>query len=345
MSSQKHVPRIVKKVRPTSAPLGSHPETPVALLDGGKRSRSKRGNALRAVSSTDWPTGEVPSGYAGNGLQKERRVNTCPPRTDCAQAAAFRLLPGTRAPAVVAASQKKVNNLMIIAEDGNPQGSNCAAPEAVGDDDSEPLCEPIAEDLPCEEEERGSRQAAERKTVSFQAEEADQEFPDDFDTDEEPPPAPPVAAPGVRTSGVGLYVDRNCWGRLISLTQNLPGADLTTKETVEFTVGRSSKCNIVIEDPMVSSTQFALTMYNRAVCEVEIRDCSTNGTYVNALRLGKRKTKTLANGDEITFQVGEKLYGGVSFAGYIFQFLPPDFHGERQAQYGVRRHSDATAPG
>ena len=58
-----------------------------------------------------------------------------------------------------------------------------------------------------------------------------------------------------------------------------------------FTLGRSSKCDVIIDDPHVSSVQFTITMYNRSVCEVEIRDNSSNGTYANAQKVGKNKAK------------------------------------------------------
>eukprot|EP01012_Entosiphon_sulcatum_P048769 TRINITY_DN67300_c0_g1_i1.p1 TRINITY_DN67300_c0_g1~~TRINITY_DN67300_c0_g1_i1.p1 ORF type:complete len:599 (-),score=78.95 TRINITY_DN67300_c0_g1_i1:33-1802(-) len=138
-------------------------------------------------------------------------------------------------------------------------------------------------------------------------------FEDDFDTDEETP----------IPHGEPWKLNPAVWGRLISLHGNLPNIDLEKAEGNDFSLGRNGKCDVTIDDPHISSTQFVVTMYSRRKGEIEIRDRSSNGTFLNGTVIGKGKSKSLSNGDEITFQVGSAQFG-TGFAGYIFQFLSMD---------------------
>eukprot|EP01006_Ploeotia_vitrea_P039214 TRINITY_DN66325_c6_g11_i1.p1 TRINITY_DN66325_c6_g11~~TRINITY_DN66325_c6_g11_i1.p1 ORF type:complete len:973 (-),score=107.93 TRINITY_DN66325_c6_g11_i1:75-2993(-) len=206
-----------------------------------------------------------------------------------------------RSTMVPASPPKKINTMMMLTETQRRR-SNIKTPQDAQDDPppmEEEEVEDVVSDAPSEKSEKNAGDSAEEV------------FDDDFDTDEEPP-----------VPKVQQVLPDDCWGRLVSLNAQLPCVDLTTNEGKEFSLGRSSKCLVQVDDPHVSGTQFWLIMYNRSVCEVEITDKSSNGTYVNNVKLGKGKAITLNNGDEISFQVSEEH--GKGFARYLFQFLPPN---------------------
>ena len=71
-------------------------------------------------------------------------------------------------------------------------------------------------------------------------------------------------------------------------------------EDSPFTIGRSSSCNIVMDDQCKSVSKVHVTIRKRRT-GWEIRDCSSGGTYVGAMCL-QRRAMPLAGGD--TFHIG-----------------------------------------
>eukprot|EP00668_Euglena_longa_P005411 GGOE01006378.1.p1 GENE.GGOE01006378.1~~GGOE01006378.1.p1 ORF type:complete len:809 (-),score=105.90 GGOE01006378.1:276-2702(-) len=321
----KHAPRITKTLRPKSAPpdgvcsivaLDAKNESSSAStsLSGKKRPKSSPDVVQEPVTT---PASSAPMLHKPVIVRRSLDA----PEQGCQM---FQIVSGSR-PNFIHSSSPKPNKMQIVVE---PAAADVLKREFAADSEVEPLNEPVLEEEVDLKE--PARKVGFSSVVENQDKEADTDeeaFEDDFDTDEEP-----VSLNCESSCPEGLGLNKDCWGRLISLTHNQPNVDLTTKEAESFSLGRSSKCNVVVDDPHVSAVQFSLTMYNRAVCEVEIRDNSSNGTYCNAEKLGKGKAMTLSNGDEITFQVCSAEVGTV-FAGYIFQFLSPNLQDVRQQQY------------
>ncbi|EKX51171.1 hypothetical protein GUITHDRAFT_134682 [Guillardia theta CCMP2712] len=76
-------------------------------------------------------------------------------------------------------------------------------------------------------------------------------------------------------------------------------------EDSPFTIGRSSSCNVVIDDQCKSVSKVHVTIRRRRT-GWEIRDCSSGGTHVGAMFL-QRRAMPLAGGD--TFHIGGTKYG------------------------------------
>ncbi|MBK7865279.1 MAG: FHA domain-containing protein [Archangiaceae bacterium] len=72
-----------------------------------------------------------------------------------------------------------------------------------------------------------------------------------------------------------------------------PGKD----GTLELVVGRSPDCDVVLDDPAVSQKHAAILWDGKVGLLRELG--SSNGTYLNGLRLGSRAA--LRTGDEVTF--------------------------------------------
>lgn len=69
-----------------------------------------------------------------------------------------------------------------------------------------------------------------------------------------------------------------------------------------FTIGRAACCDMVLSDPAVSSSHCTLLCDGDGGLTVE--DRSTNGTYVNRMRLPKGQRRSLASGDTILLSQG-----------------------------------------
>ncbi len=76
----------------------------------------------------------------------------------------------------------------------------------------------------------------------------------------------------------------------------------------EFTVGRMDTCMLVVKDPSVSKLHARLRWSEQAGACV-VRDMgSMNGTYVNAVPLGRQQELQLSDGDALSFGDAQFLY-------------------------------------
>lgn len=86
------------------------------------------------------------------------------------------------------------------------------------------------------------------------------------------------------------------WGRLLDPEDRTSQLELL--EAVQTTIGRSGACTLRLNHPKVSSTHARLS-HDKANAILE--DLSTNGTYVNGIKVGKGRLRVLTDLDEISF--------------------------------------------
>ncbi len=68
-----------------------------------------------------------------------------------------------------------------------------------------------------------------------------------------------------------------------------------------YTIGRSEECDIMIDDPSnITSGKHAVIRIDRNG-RYSITDCSTNGTYVNGIKIQKNVEVSVSRGDSISF--------------------------------------------
>ena len=70
----------------------------------------------------------------------------------------------------------------------------------------------------------------------------------------------------------------------------------------EVRVGRSKQCNVHCDDSMISNVHCRVYLKQRnetAPVQVWLEDCSSNGTFVNAQKVGKGRSVPLSHKDEI----------------------------------------------
>lgn len=104
----------------------------------------------------------------------------------------------------------------------------------------------------------------------------------------------------IREAEKKLAPTEGSWGRLIPLTNehNLDICDLKG-DTI---VGRNSACDIPINDPLISGKHFRLfsrPSKSDGLSEPCIEDLSTNGTYLQGIKIGTNRIVPLNDKDEI----------------------------------------------
>ncbi|KAG8901876.1 hypothetical protein FRC01_009723, partial [Tulasnella sp. 417] len=94
------------------------------------------------------------------------------------------------------------------------------------------------------------------------------------------------------------------WGKLVPCNSAMETIDLRVEQT-QYTVGRASDAHIQIGHPKISSRHCELRLvYNpNNTTTVTVVDTSTNGTYVNGVRLGRGRHSMLNHGDELSLGV------------------------------------------
>jgi len=98
----------------------------------------------------------------------------------------------------------------------------------------------------------------------------------------------------------------------------LPESDQTfeiKRIGVRVSVGRKQGCDIILNDIVVSGLHCYLTVISTSSAVVE--DQSTNGTYVNGVKVGKSMTLELKNGDILT--LGKPTAAGVQTGSVNFK--------------------------
>ncbi|KAJ9467901.1 Mitogen-activated protein kinase kinase kinase 3 [Diplonema papillatum] len=105
------------------------------------------------------------------------------------------------------------------------------------------------------------------------------------------------------------------WARLLSRD---PKYQHVTLFGDVFTFGRSPTCSYSLPNNLVSSTQFTL-YYDKSTNVVELKDRSTNGTYVFGFTNSGRisGSQKLQHGDHVTFQVSTQDNKKCMHPGYI----------------------------
>ena len=94
----------------------------------------------------------------------------------------------------------------------------------------------------------------------------------------------------------------NYWGKLQSLQSGTPDFFLTDR-TKRYSVGRNSNTDLAIPKPVVSGKHCEI-WFSEGTAFIE--DTSTNGTFLNEAKIGKRKKKILISGSKITIAKAHK---------------------------------------
>ena len=75
------------------------------------------------------------------------------------------------------------------------------------------------------------------------------------------------------------------WGMLIPSDESIQHVSLIEKE---FTLGRSNRCTLRISNPHISGVHFKISLQEvKNVTLVSIVDHSSNGTFINQVRVNK----------------------------------------------------------
>jgi hypothetical protein len=86
------------------------------------------------------------------------------------------------------------------------------------------------------------------------------------------------------------------------LVATLPPAD--PNGTITLTIGRSPECDLVLEDPTISARHAGIAWDGNGAVLLELG--SSNGTYLNGLKLGRKAT--LRTGDTLAFGRASFIY-------------------------------------
>ncbi|KAG8953426.1 hypothetical protein FRC04_002268 [Tulasnella sp. 424] len=109
------------------------------------------------------------------------------------------------------------------------------------------------------------------------------------------------------------------WGKLVPCNSAMETIDLRMEKPL-YSVGRSPDANIPISHPKISSRHCELRLVYNAnnTTTVTVVDFSTNGTYVNGVRLGRGRHSMLNHGDELSLGVPVGLTNDEDFR-FIFR--------------------------
>lgn len=105
------------------------------------------------------------------------------------------------------------------------------------------------------------------------------------------------------------------WGKLTSLNPNLENVRLTKSI---YTIGRGNGNDIVIDDIRLSNVHCILTKDENDI--VLLEDMSSNGTYVENEKVGKRNSKILLPGEKIYLLHGSRV-PQQEILGYVFSIV------------------------
>ena len=105
------------------------------------------------------------------------------------------------------------------------------------------------------------------------------------------------------------------WGKLVSLNSNLENFPLTKSI---YTIGRGNGNDITINDIRLSNVHCILTKDNNDM--VFLEDVSSNGTYVENEKIGKRNSKILLPGENIYLLHNSKVQAK-DILGFTFSFV------------------------
>lgn len=109
------------------------------------------------------------------------------------------------------------------------------------------------------------------------------------------------------------------WGKLVPCNSAMETIDLRVEQP-QYVVGRAHDAHIQIGHPKISSRHCELRLvYNpNNTTTVSVVDFSTNGTYVNGVRLGRGRHSMLNHGDELSLGVPVGLTNEEDFR-FIFR--------------------------
>ena len=137
--------------------------------------------------------------------------------------------------------------------------------------------------------------------------------------------------------------DKSVWGHLYSIGGTSPRINLTSES---FTLGRASSCHYVIKETDMGGIKW-LEAVSLIQCEIFknnegifIRDCSSNGTWVNGHKIGKGRMWPLEHNSEICFATTQKKLF-VFIAREVTDTFPP----ELTAKYTVSKELGKGAGG
>jgi len=124
------------------------------------------------------------------------------------------------------------------------------------------------------------------------------------------------------------------WGKLISAVHTIPHCEMIENR---FVVGRGGKCNLKIFEKQISGVHFRIirdvgTDSNEPPI-VYLEDHSSNGTFVNGIKIGKGKKHVLQNADQITLVTPSSKKW--SFLYQDFTFLGKSEHPEISEKYNL----------
>ncbi|EJD42329.1 SMAD/FHA domain-containing protein [Auricularia subglabra TFB-10046 SS5] len=112
------------------------------------------------------------------------------------------------------------------------------------------------------------------------------------------------------------------WGALIPTSQTLKRLDLWRGQNV-YTIGRHQNCDFRLASPKISNVHCEITYRGGEEGgdgkEVTVEDKSTNGTFINGIKIGKGKHMLLEQGNELT--LGISIEGAVEEYRYMYRHL------------------------
>ncbi|KAL1920630.1 uncharacterized protein VTP21DRAFT_1007 [Calcarisporiella thermophila] len=139
-------------------------------------------------------------------------------------------------------------------------------------------------------------------------------------------------------------VPPNCWGILRS---QLPGYETVylglKGDSESYLIGRHRECDIRINKSEVSNRHCLIykesrkpTLLDEGSEYVLIEDLSSNGTYINGIRLGKNNRHRLQSGDKIRLAERKRGDENVETRTFLFQFPPQTVHDKDESTFAAQ---------
>jgi len=111
------------------------------------------------------------------------------------------------------------------------------------------------------------------------------------------------------------------WGKLVSLNPNLPNLNLT-KNVYKF--GRQESNDVCIDDIRISGVHCILKLNSKGQAFIE--DTSSNGTYIENVKVGKKNTKEIVSGKTFYLLHSSKVAKPEDSLGYVISLNNQEFN-------------------
>lgn len=118
-----------------------------------------------------------------------------------------------------------------------------------------------------------------------------------------------LASQQVQEASQQVTANAHLWGALIPTSPTLSRLDFWRGEP-SYTFGRHNSCSYVLRSPKISNVHCTITWRGGEPdgdpAEVLVYDSSTNGTYINGVRIGKGSHRLLEQGNELSFGAAQE---------------------------------------